>query len=60
VLKVKIGRLEYYDFLNTALCVGGTWRRPAQDQEVQAEDRDEDEDIAFLLRAGYKLSIVRT
>jgi hypothetical protein len=46
--------------LNIYRCLGGTWRHPAQEQEVQAEGQDEDEDIAFLLRVGYNLSIVRT
>jgi hypothetical protein len=39
--------------------IGATWHRPAQDQEVQAEYEDEFEDIAFVRRVGYNLSIVR-
>ena len=54
----KIRRLEYYDMLINYRCIGGTWRRPAQDQEVQAEDEDEFEDTAFVGRVGYNLSIV--
>jgi len=40
--------------LNTYRCIGGTWRGPAQDQEVKAEDQDEFEDIVFPTKVWLK------